>query len=98
MLVSVVQVAVFVVVWIERGLCPLEHNLDNRFRGDVERFNLSAREMCWMVEQVATEENQWIGPRDRDLIHFGALYPPCMRRDAALMDAVLARQRSSDES
>jgi hypothetical protein len=34
------------------------------------------------------QENFWIGPEYEDLIHLGAKYAPCMRKDEAVLKMV----------
>ena len=47
------------------------------------------------IEKVSyfERENLWIGPRQADLIHMGAKYSPCMRKDANV-ERILAEARS----
>lgn len=40
-------------------------------------------------------DNFWIGPRAADLIHLGAKYAPCMRRDKLVYDHIL-RERDEE--
>ena len=39
--------------------------------------------------QYFEKANMWVGPREADLIHLGAKYSPCMRRDKNVEDALL---------
>lgn len=41
--------------------------------------------------------NLWLGPSQKDLIHLGAKYSPCMRKDPNL-DAALAEQRKEERT
>lgn len=41
--------------------------------------------------------NMWAGPSQKDLIHLGAKYSPCMRKDPNL-DAALAEQRAEERT
>lgn len=45
--------------------------------------------------QVEWEEpaSFWLGPRAADLIHLGAKFAPCMRRDARIARAIAASAR-----
>ena len=43
----------------------------------VMKPNLAIEKVSYMER-----ENLWIGPRQADLIHMGAKYSPCMRKDA----------------
>lgn len=39
-------------------------------------------------------ENVWIGPRAADLIHLGAKYAPCMRKDKNIYEEIIRERRS----
>ncbi|XP_037301596.1 inactive rhomboid protein 1-like, partial [Manduca sexta] len=47
------------------------------------------------LQQVEWEEpaSFWLGPRAADLIHLGAKFAPCMRRDARIARAIAASAR-----
>jgi len=49
------------------------------------------------IEKVSyfERDNLWIGPRQADLIHMGAKYSPCMRKDANV-ERLLADARSTE--
>jgi hypothetical protein len=42
------------------------------------------------IEKVSyyEKDNLWIGPRQADLIHMGAKYSPCMRKDENIEAAI----------
>ncbi|XP_078692278.1 inactive rhomboid protein 1-like isoform X9 [Branchiostoma floridae x Branchiostoma belcheri] len=39
------------------------------------------------------KDNFWIGPKDEDLIHLGAKYSPCMRKDPKIVQRVQEQRR-----
>lgn len=47
------------------------------------RHNLAYETVTYMQQ-----ENFWVGPDYQDLIHFGAKYSPCMRKDQAISKLV----------
>ena len=50
------------------------------------------------VHIVIWEQNNiWIGPRYADLVHMGAKYSPCMRRDLRIMEQIEEERRIESE-
>ncbi|XP_064604448.1 inactive rhomboid protein 1-like [Liolophura sinensis] len=90
--VTFVQVVVFIVSVSIYGIAPLGIS-ETRVTAMVTKPNL-------VTEQVAHIEldNFWIGPRQADLIHLGAKYSPCMRRDANIIKAIEADLAVEKES
>ena len=65
------------------GFGPIGHG------GLAKRTGLVLTE--WLtLEQVDVREpsNFWVGPSARDLVHLGAKFSPCMRRDDVIAEAV----------
>ncbi|KAF5403856.1 hypothetical protein PHET_02423 [Paragonimus heterotremus] len=91
--ITAVQILLFILEWAMYGLSPIGLSLQSRYLETVLMPNQTTSEVCF-VEL----ENQMIGPRQADLIRFGALYPPCMRFDPGLNEAVVERQRVVDRS
>ncbi|CAL8095150.1 unnamed protein product [Calicophoron daubneyi] len=90
-LICTTHVLVFVVAWAIYGPSPVGQSLQSRYLGLVRLPNLRNSTACW-----AEPENLWLGPRYADLIRLGACYPPCMRFDSNLYQAVVEKQKTSD--
>lgn len=93
--VSMVQVGWFVTIAIDGGFTPISFTLQPGFARVIPlpTASLVRQKVCW-----TERENRWIGPRDADLIHYGALYPPCMRFDQRLQRTVIAKLRAADRA
>lgn len=80
--VTTVQVLILVISLVCYGLGPIGFDLSHR-SGQVLVTSLS-------LQQVDYQEpaNFWIGPRAADLIHLGAKFAPCMRKDAKIMKEI----------
>ena len=52
------------------------------------------------LQQVSHQEqrNVWIGPRSMDLVHLGAKFGGCMRRDARVLDVIAKTKRKERET
>ena len=52
------------------------------------------------LQQVQHQEprNVWIGPRGLDLVHLGAKFAACMRRDAKILDVAAKIRRQERET
>ncbi|CAH1274373.1 RHBDF1 [Branchiostoma lanceolatum] len=44
------------------------------------------------------KDNFWIGPKDEDLIHLGAKYSPCMRKDPKILQRIEDQRRKENET
>jgi hypothetical protein len=80
--VTTVQVLILVISLACYGLGPVGLDLSHR-SGQVLVTSLS-------LQQVDYQEpaNFWIGPRAADLIHLGAKFAPCMRKDAKILKEI----------
>lgn len=76
--VTFVQVVVFIVSVAVYGIAPIGSS-ETVYSEAILKPNL-AYELTRYVEA----DNLWIGPRQADLIHLGAKYSPCMRRDQGI--------------
>lgn len=76
--VTFVQVVVFIVSIAVYGIAPIGSS-ETEYSEAILKPNL-AYELTRYVEP----DNLWIGPRQADLIHLGAKYSPCMRRDQGI--------------
>ncbi|XP_064641553.1 inactive rhomboid protein 1-like [Lineus longissimus] len=80
--VTFVQIVVYIVSVAVYGIAPI----------GFEETRVSAEVIMpsGVIEQVSRVEkdNLWIGPRQEDLIHLGAKYSPCMRKDMNVVNAI----------
>ncbi|KAK0079715.1 hypothetical protein PV325_000896 [Microctonus aethiopoides] len=89
--ITTVQVLVLIISLACYGFGPIGIDLDHR-SGLVLVTSLS-------LQQVDYQEpaNFWIGPRAADLIHLGAKFAPCMRRDIKILKEIdVWRERERD--
>lgn len=88
---STVQILILVISLISYGFGPFGVDLTHQ-SGLVLVTSLS-------LQQVDYTEpaNFWLGPRAADLIHLGAKFAPCMRRDVKIMKEIeKARERERE--
>ncbi|XP_048509287.1 inactive rhomboid protein 1 isoform X2 [Athalia rosae] len=89
--ITTVQVLILVISLACYGFGPFGFELSHR-TGSVLVTSLS-------LQQVDYQEpaNFWIGPRAADLIHLGAKFAPCMRRDIKILKEIdVWRERERD--
>ncbi|XP_024940887.1 inactive rhomboid protein 1 isoform X3 [Cephus cinctus] len=89
--ITTVQVLILIISLACYGFGPVGINLNHR-SGLVLVTSLS-------LQQVDYQEpaNFWIGPRAADLIHLGAKFAPCMRRDIKILKEIdVWRERERD--
>ncbi|XP_014669279.1 PREDICTED: inactive rhomboid protein 2-like isoform X2 [Priapulus caudatus] len=84
--VTVVQIVVCIVSIAVYGLAPVG-------------FSQTQKESLVFKPSLAFEpvgylepDNLWIGPKSADLIHLGAKYSPCMRKDKPTWDVIYAER------
>ncbi|CAK8689084.1 unnamed protein product [Clavelina lepadiformis] len=63
-----------------------------------EKFTTTKKSLSRVSEVFEEPENFWIGPRNKDLIHLGAKYSPCMRLDPTLAKFIQKRRDLERES
>jgi len=78
--VTTVQVVVMVISLVLYGFGPVGIEL-NQSTGHVLSRGLFIEEVDYMEPA-----NFWFGPRPADLIHLGAKFSPCMRRDESIVE------------
>lgn len=80
--VTFVQIVIYIFAVAVYGIAPIGIS-ETRIEAEVLKQSLS-------IERVHYTEpdNLWIGPRQADLIHLGARYSPCMRRDSNVEYAI----------
>ncbi|KAL4240956.1 Inactive rhomboid protein 2 [Mactra antiquata] len=76
--VTFVQVVVFIVSVAVYGIAPIGSS-ETIYTESILKPNLA-----YESTRFAEPDNLWIGPRQADLIHLGAKYSPCMRRDQGI--------------
>ncbi|XP_063971913.1 inactive rhomboid protein 1 isoform X3 [Diachasmimorpha longicaudata] len=89
--ITTVQILVMIISLICYGFGPVGFDIKHR-SGLVLVTSLS-------LQQVDYQEpaNFWIGPRAADLIHLGAKFAPCMRRDLKILKEIdVWRERERD--
>ncbi|XP_076621524.1 rhomboid-5 isoform X2 [Colletes latitarsis] len=89
--ITIVQVLILIISLACYGFGPLGMDLSHR-SGLVLVTSLS-------LQQVDYQEpaNFWFGPRAADLIHLGAKFAPCMRRDIKILKEIdVWRERERD--
>ncbi|XP_013408929.1 inactive rhomboid protein 1-like, partial [Lingula anatina] len=80
--VTFVQIAVYIVSVSVYGIAPVGFS-DTLISDVVLTSNLALEKVAYYEK-----DNMWIGPRQADLIHLGAKYSPCMRRDRNVIAAL----------
>lgn len=61
--------------------------------GQVMVTNLNLQQVSHLEQR-----NVWIGPRSMDLVHLGAKFGGCMRRDARVLDTIAKTKRKERET
>lgn len=90
--VNTVQILVLVLSIICYGLVSFGIGMEQK-TGQVMVTNLN-------LQQVSHNEqrNIWIGPRSMDLVHLGAKFGGCMRRDSRVLDVIAKTKRKERET
>ncbi|CAH8510832.1 unnamed protein product [Schistosoma turkestanicum] len=91
--ISFIHIVIFIAGSIGYGFAPIGLGIATRYVGKVLLPTLTIDQVCWIEY-----ENLWIGPRQTDLVRLGARFPPCMRFDPVLYDAVIKRQKKFDRA
>lgn len=77
-----VQIVCFIFAVAVYGIAPIGIS-EARIEDEILKPSLSIE-----IVHYYEAENLWIGPRQADLIHLGAKYSPCMRRDYNIEQAI----------
>lgn len=80
--VTFVQILVFIVSVAVYGIAPIGVS-ETVYEESVMMPNLAFEKV-----RFTENENLWIGPKQRDLIHLGAKYSPCMRKDDNIYEGI----------
>lgn len=90
--INTVQILVLTLSLICYGIGPIGFGMEQK-SGQVLVTSLSLQTV-----QHQEQRNIWIGPRSNDLVHLGAKFSPCMRRDAKIMDVISKTRRQERET
>lgn len=90
--INTVQVLVLALALICYGVGPIGIGMEQK-SGQVLVTSLSLQQV-----QHQEPQNVWIGPRGDDLVHLGAKFAACMRRDVRIMDGIAKTRRQERET
>lgn len=90
--INTVHILVLAITLVCYGIVAFGIGLEHK-TGQVMVTNLN-------LQQVSHHEqrNVWIGPRGLDLIHLGAKFAGCMRRDSKILDVIAKTKRKERET
>lgn len=90
--INTVQIIVLLLSLISYGIGPIGLGVQQK-NGQVLVTSLS-------LQTVEHKEprNLWVGPRSNDLVHLGAKFAACMRRDIKIMDVISKTKRQERET
>ena len=74
--VTTVQILIMIITLFTYGFGPFG------FSKTLVTGTVYVSSLTWQHEAYYEKDNIWIGPRPLDLIHLGAKFTPCMRRDS----------------
>ncbi|OPL21125.1 hypothetical protein AM593_07347, partial [Mytilus galloprovincialis] len=80
--VTFVQLLVFIVSIAVYGIAPI--GVSER----VTEESVMMPNLAFEKVRFTEAENLWIGPKQADLIHLGAKYSPCMRKDENIYNGI----------
>ncbi|XP_016974687.2 inactive rhomboid protein 1 [Drosophila rhopaloa] len=90
--INTVQVVVLILSIICYGIAPIGIGSEQK-TGQVLVTSLSLQTV-----QHVEQRNLWIGPRNIDLVHMGAKFAACMRRDIKITEVVTKTRRHERET
>ncbi|KAH8406407.1 hypothetical protein KR222_000125, partial [Zaprionus bogoriensis] len=90
--INTVQIAVLFLSIACYGIAPIGLG-DEQKTGQVLVTSLSLQTV-----QHVEQRNLWIGPRNNDLVHIGAKFAACMRRDIKIIDVLTKTRRQERET
>lgn len=80
--VTTVQILIMIITLFTYGFGPF--GLDKT----LVRDTVYVSSLTWYHEAYYEKDNIWLGPRSADLIHLGAKFTPCMRRDSLIYNEI----------
>lgn len=90
--INTVQIIVLFLSLLCYGIGPIGFGVEQR-TGQVLVTSLSLQTV-----QHTEQRNVWIGPRNQDLVHMGAKFATCMRRDVKIIDVIMKTRRQERET
>ncbi|XP_061388176.1 inactive rhomboid protein 1-like [Musca vetustissima] len=90
--INTVQIIVLFLSLLCYGIGPIGFGVEQR-TGQVLVTSLSLQTV-----QHTEQRNIWIGPRNQDLVHMGAKFATCMRRDVKIIDVMMKTRRQERET
>ncbi|TMW47949.1 hypothetical protein DOY81_006974, partial [Sarcophaga bullata] len=90
--INTVQIIVMFFSLLCYGIGPIGFGVEQK-TGQVLVTSLSLQTV-----QHSEQRNVWIGPRNQDLVHMGAKFATCMRRDVKIIDVVMKTRRQERET
>lgn len=90
--INTVQILILFLSLICYGISPVGFGVEQK-TGQVLVTSLSLQTV-----QHSDQRNMWIGPRNNDLVHMGAKFATCMRRDVKIIDVLLKTRRQERET
>lgn len=89
--VTTVQIVVLLAAIVLYGYAPYGTS------STLIRGNIQVTSLAWQWPAYYERENIWFGPRASDLVHLGAKFTPCMRKDRLIYD-VIDRDREDERT
>ncbi|CAB3410026.1 unnamed protein product [Caenorhabditis bovis] len=86
--VSTIQIIVYIFSLFLYEVAPM---MENEYKKEVWDTSATIRRVSYMEQG-----NIWIGPRYADLVHLGAKYSPCMRKEKGLWNVIEEDKRKED--
>lgn len=80
--VTTVQILIMIITLFTYGFGP------PGFSKTLVKDAVYVSSLSWQIESYFEEDNLWLGPRSQDLIHLGAKFTPCMRRDSLIYNEI----------
>ncbi|XP_023167857.1 inactive rhomboid protein 1 isoform X2 [Drosophila hydei] len=90
--INTVHIVVLFLSIVCYGIAPIGFGTEQK-TGQVLVTSLSLQTV-----QHIEQRNLWIGPRNNDLVHMGAKFAACMRRDVKVMEVVTKTRRQERET
>lgn len=90
--INTVHIVVLILSLVCYGIAPIGFGVEQK-TGQVLVTSLSLQTV-----QHVEQRNLWIGPRNNDLVHMGAKFSACMRRDIKIIDVLTKTRRQERET
>lgn len=80
--VTTVQILIMIITLLTYGFGPFG------FTSTLIKDSVMVQSLIPLTEAYYEKSNIWLGPRPHDLIHLGAKFTPCMRRDSLIYQEI----------